>query len=132
MPSRNPIERMIDATPMRCTLCTQPKGTCQCWEDCSCGHSTRRGSPCANPATTDCSTKLKYGTPAQQAAWFDLLGTQAAQEVLWYIDQMYPKMWENVSRSGARTSVRNVIRRVVAQAIQLDRNANDTDKEPGP
>ena len=132
MTHRTPLERMIDAAPMRCTLCKQPRGTCQCWEDCSCGHSTRRYTPCRNPETTDCSTKLKYGTPAQQAAWFDALARQAAQEVLWYIDRMYPTMWENVSKSGARTSVRNVLRRAVVHAIQLDRNAKDTDEEPGP
>ena len=78
-----------------------------------------------NQNTTDCSTKLKYGTPAQQGAWFDLLGRQAANEVLWYIDSMYPTMWENVSKGGARTSVRNVIRRAVAHALKIDRNANE-------
>ena len=61
MPSRTPIERLIDAAPMRCTLCQQPAGTCQCWEACSCGYSTRRSTPCRNPETTNCSTKLKYG-----------------------------------------------------------------------
>ena len=124
MKARTPIERLIDATPMRCTLCKAPAGTCQCWEDCSCGWSVPRYTACRNPDTTDCSTKLKYGTPAQQAAWFDLLARQAAQEVLWYIDSMYPRMWENVSKSGARTSVRNVLRRAIRQAIEIDRNAN--------
>jgi hypothetical protein len=133
MTSRSPIQRLIDASStMCCTICAQPMGTCQCWEDCSCGNSTLRGTSCTNPLTTDCSTKLKYGTPAQQAAWFDRLGTQAANEVVWYIDQMYPKMWENVSRSGARTSVRNVMRRAVAKAIRLDRNAQETEEEAGP
>ena len=131
MPSRTPIERMIDATPMHCTLCKQPASTCQCWEDCSCGYSTRRHTPCSNPATTDCSTKLKYGTAAQQAEWFDVLGKQAANEVLWYIDSMYPKMWENVSKSGARMSVRHVIRRAVAHALQIDRNATAVDAAAG-
>ena len=127
MPHRTPIDALIDATPMRCALCKQSAGSCQCWEDCSCGYHTRRGVPCRNPETTDCSTKLKYGSPALQAAWFDLLARQAANEVLWYIDSMYPTMWENVSKSGARSSVRAVIRRAIRQAIEIDRNANESD-----
>ena len=125
MKARTPLDALIDAAPMHCTLCQAPAGTCQCWEDCSFGLSTRRGHPCTNPATTDCSTKLKYGTPAQQAAWFDLLGRQAANEVLWYIDSMYPTMWENVSKTGARVSLRQVIRRAIQHAITIDRNANE-------
>ena len=78
MTQRSPIQRLIDTTPLRCTLCAQPAGTCQCWEVCSCGHAAQRGRPCTNPTTTDCSTKRKYGTPAQQAQWFAQLGRQAA------------------------------------------------------
>ena len=63
MPSRTPIGALIDATPMCCTLCKEPAGTCQCWEACSCGYHTVRGTPCHNPGTTRCSTKLRYGTP---------------------------------------------------------------------
>jgi hypothetical protein len=55
-----PIDRLIDSVPMTCTVCGARAGTCRCWEECSCGWSTRRGEPCRNPETTRCSTKLKY------------------------------------------------------------------------
>lgn len=63
MPS--PINTLIDAT-MRCVKCNAPMGHCDCWERCSCGWSTERGQPCGNPATSRCSTKLKYGRPVKE------------------------------------------------------------------
>jgi len=45
-------------TDMRCTKCNKPRGTCQCWEHCSCGWWTERGTPCRNPSTTRCSSKV--------------------------------------------------------------------------
>lgn len=48
-----------------CVICSAPstagKDTCDCWEKCSCGWSALKGEPCRNPATTRCSTKVKYG-----------------------------------------------------------------------
>jgi hypothetical protein len=44
---------------MKCAICGEE--SCGCWEKCSCGWSTLAGEPCRNPATTRCSTKVKYG-----------------------------------------------------------------------
>lgn len=57
----SPIERLIDASGMRCTICKAAMGTCDCWEKCSCGWSALKGEVCHNPATRSCSTKVKYG-----------------------------------------------------------------------
>lgn len=64
MPS--PIERLVDASGMRCTKCEAPAGTCVCWERCSCGWTAERGKPCRNPTTVRCSTKVKYGDQVLQ------------------------------------------------------------------
>lgn len=34
---------------MRCTLCNQPAGTCDCWTLCGCGWSYEKGTSCRNP-----------------------------------------------------------------------------------
>lgn len=59
------LDRLMDST-MRCVKCNAPMGHCACWEKCSCGWSTERGQPCGNPATSRCSTKLKYGRPMKE------------------------------------------------------------------
>jgi hypothetical protein len=51
------FDRLI--TDLVCTLCGQP--SCDCWERCTCGWTTERGTPCRNPNTTKCSTKQLYG-----------------------------------------------------------------------
>jgi hypothetical protein len=56
----SPINSMVDAV-VSCVLCgTSGVGNCDCWEHCSCGWWARAGTPCRNPSTTRCSTKLKY------------------------------------------------------------------------
>lgn len=55
-----PVNRMIDAV-VKCVKCGTPGlGNCKCWEHCSCGWWSEMGKPCHNPATTRCSTKVKY------------------------------------------------------------------------
>ncbi len=36
------------------------------------------------------------------------IAVDAGNEVIWYIDRMYPAMWDNVPKS-ARTSVKNTV-----------------------
>ena len=58
--SQKPIERLIDSN-VHCLRCgARGVGTCDCRVRCSCGWYADRGQPCNNPATTRCSTKLKY------------------------------------------------------------------------
>jgi hypothetical protein len=57
---RPPIDRMIDTSGLRCTVCNLPAGTCDCWAECSCGWSHLKGRPCNNPMTTRCSSKLRF------------------------------------------------------------------------
>ncbi len=57
----SPLEIMIDATTLSCTVCGAKRGGCDCWERCSCGWYARRGMLCKNPETQRCSLKLKYG-----------------------------------------------------------------------
>ena len=58
---RSPIEILIDSCGMKCCKCGADAGKCDCWTECSCGWSAEKGQPCNNPATTRCSTKLKFG-----------------------------------------------------------------------
>ncbi len=56
-----PIEAMINAA-VTCNKCgTKGFGNCDCYEQCTCGWIAERGTPCRNPATKRCSTKVKYG-----------------------------------------------------------------------
>lgn len=63
MPS--PLEIMIDASDLRCTICGTPRSgdlrQCDCWTKCSCGWWARKGTPCRNPVTTRCFTKVQFG-----------------------------------------------------------------------
>jgi hypothetical protein len=36
------------------------------------------------------------------------IATEAGNEVIWYIDQMFPEMWDSVPKS-ARTSIKNTV-----------------------
>ena len=56
-----PIDKLLDAVDFRCTKCNAPMGACDCWERCSCGWMAEKGTPCGNPKTGRCSTKVKYG-----------------------------------------------------------------------
>jgi hypothetical protein len=40
---------MVDRADMRCTKCSKPAGTCQCWTRCPCGWSYETGTACRNP-----------------------------------------------------------------------------------
>jgi hypothetical protein len=56
-----PIEEMIDSV-VKCLKCGAAGiGTCDCWEECSCGWYADKEKPCGNPNTSRCSTKVKYG-----------------------------------------------------------------------
>jgi hypothetical protein len=46
---RKPIERLIDAAGLRCTVCGAPMGRCACWTRCPCGWCYRKGDRCRNP-----------------------------------------------------------------------------------
>jgi hypothetical protein len=49
-PGLSPIERLIDASGLRCTVCGRPRGDgCSCWIECRCGWSYERGGACRNP-----------------------------------------------------------------------------------
>ena len=123
---RTPIETLFDTVVWRCTTCGAVQGQCDCTETCSCGWRTPRGTACQNPATTRCSTKLHYGTPAQQQAWrrqrreATRLEREAAQAVLRYIAEMYPPVDAALSPS-ARLSIRQRIMQAVQEAIREDR-----------
>jgi hypothetical protein len=56
-----PIVRMIDTADLRCTLCNAKAGTCNCWGQCTCGWSHRKGKCCGNPKTARCSSKVAFG-----------------------------------------------------------------------
>lgn len=47
--ARTPIVTMIDRAGLRCTVCDTPQGGCDCWSECSCGWSFRKGQTCRNP-----------------------------------------------------------------------------------
>ena len=55
-----PLKRMIGMANLVCNMCGSKAGTCDCWEQCSCGWTAERGKPCRNPKTTQCSTKIKH------------------------------------------------------------------------
>lgn len=56
-----PMGEIFRKANLPCVVCKTPSNEgCTCWEDCSCGWSALRGFQCGNPATTKCSTKLKY------------------------------------------------------------------------
>lgn len=56
------LDRLIESS-VKCSICGTPGvGTCDCWERCSCGWYALKGNLCRNPATTKCSTKVKYGS----------------------------------------------------------------------
>jgi hypothetical protein len=44
--SRTPIERMVDAVAMYCTICGL--ASCDCWVPCSCGRVFEKGTECRN------------------------------------------------------------------------------------
>lgn len=50
---RSPIEIMIDAADLKCTVCGKPQSVgCDCWTKCSitgCKWSYRKGTLCRNP-----------------------------------------------------------------------------------
>lgn len=37
---------------MRCSVCGEPAGSCDCWTQCSCGWYFRKGTKCMNPEHT--------------------------------------------------------------------------------
>lgn len=45
----SPIDRMIDAAELRCTVCNAPRGKCDCWSECACGWSFLKSDKCRNP-----------------------------------------------------------------------------------
>lgn len=72
----SPLEIMIDASDLTCTVCGEPKSAkCDCWEKCSCGWFARKGNPCRNPHTTRCSTKVKYGKYNRRTKSYEPRGT---------------------------------------------------------
>ena len=57
----SPIERMIDMTDMRCTVCNAKAGTCDCWTKCDvegCRWSYEKGGKCGNPNHVGIGTSL--------------------------------------------------------------------------
>ena len=47
---RTPIERLIDSSNMKCSVCNAPWGACSCWERCPCGWYFRTGEACRGPS----------------------------------------------------------------------------------
>ena len=44
----SPLEKMIMANVV-CTICGARPGACDCWTQCKCGWSFRKGTSCRNP-----------------------------------------------------------------------------------
>lgn len=79
----NTMEILFARNNMRCVLCdTLSSAGCTCWEKCSCGWSAQRGFQCNNPATTKCSTKLKYKRQATVEEYYaaGAIGAKAARK----------------------------------------------------
>jgi hypothetical protein len=47
-----PIDRLFDQAKMVCTVCGAGQGKCDCWTECACGWSYRKGESCRN---VDCT-----------------------------------------------------------------------------
>jgi len=66
-PSKTPKPNPKTASPtMRCTVCNAAMGQCDCWTDCRCGWSYRKGGECRNPVhqSEKARPDLKSPSPA--------------------------------------------------------------------
>jgi hypothetical protein len=103
-PAPSPIERLIDASGLRCTVCGAPKGACQCWVECRCGRAYLRGEACGNPIH-------EREREAQTVA------EAVAASVISEVRSVYPEPMKHASGGFRRTLQQTIIREVKAVVL---------------
>ena len=47
--NKTPMDILFEKAEMKCTICKEPAGACDCWVKCPCGWLYERGENCNNP-----------------------------------------------------------------------------------
>ena len=127
---QSPIARMMDACPSSAPCVPSRPGRVRAGRSVRVGTAPAGGSPVAIQQRPTVAPSSSMATPAQQAQWGAQLGQLAAQEVLAYMDLMYPGMWTGVPKSARRSVRQCVLGGPCRQALRIDRNTTTVD-DPG-